>query len=567
MRLLNDVYVNKWQISLIIVLLCLSSFLAAIPAQVLGMLANSLAGTGQSDAWLVDSWQIIGVKSDPKVMAVLGFGILFLIVSFTADVVRNIFCAYVLWSSEQISHLSRMAVLKSALKRTTILGSNAKFTRDDFIDGARLEVSRFSSLTSTMLFTAGSDIVDSLVMLFLIAVTVNWICLPVYIVGMPLLAVISHLVAKRQALAKDQWRAADGALKTRVHIAVGQIETVRATCADEYEYKQLEDLSNRYRNSSFAMDAVAAKFFPFSALTRNVITVVAIVIYALTSSQVTAGAILVLFAYSIKIFAPLNNFINYSRRLEVGRSALHRLRELSLAGEPLPPALMSPITSLEITCVHKTKLEDAGTAGDINAYDSAEFCQKVTLHPSQVLWVRGPSGSGKTTLLRMIAGVLSHEDYAQIVKSNFEVKGITAKGEEISGYELRGMADYVSQNPMVIPGTLLENVDYPNRQIPLKERVAVLRRLGFRDDQIYSEETVTELTLSGGEQRRLGLARASLGNNTVLILDEFDSNLDAQSKQIVRAYIKELSSKRIVIIVSHDPDVECWLDGIKTITL
>ena len=146
-------------------------------------------------------------------------------------------------------------------------------------------------------------------------------------------------------------------------------------------------------------------------------------------------------------------------------------------------------------------------------------------------WValRGPTGSGKTLVLKALLGE------APIANGD-----LTWNGQSVDAAQLRRIAGvaYVPQQPILLPGTLRENIDL-GRSISMS-RVSALLWLSALDEDVSrlpaGEETpISEraLELSGGQTKRVALARALAGNPRILILDEFTSGLDEATANIV----------------------------------
>lgn len=152
--------------------------------------------------------------------------------------------------------------------------------------------------------------------------------------------------------------------------------------------------------------------------------------------------------------------------------------------------------------------------------------------PGEKIHLAAPSGKGKTTLLRILCG-LERADSGT-------VEGIGV--EEVS---------YCFQEPRLFPQlTALQNVIciLPEPKGRENEGRELLRRLGL---EAAAEKYPHEL--SGGMKQRVALARALMADRPVLLLDEPFAALDAELKQSVRAFVREKTEGKTLILVSHDP--------------
>ena len=164
----------------------------------------------------------------------------------------------------------------------------------------------------------------------------------------------------------------------------------------------------------------------------------------------------------------------------------------------------------------------------------------------------GPSGSGKTTMLKMINRLLEPTD-----------GNIYMDGKRIKDYderELRLSTGYVLQAIAIFPNlTVAENIALiPEMKGWGKERVAsktveFLEKVGLPASD-YADRKPHEL--SGGEQQRIGIVRAIIGEPKILLMDEPFSALDAISRKQLQALTKDLHKEfgMTTIFVTHDTD-------------
>jgi ABC-type sulfate/molybdate transport systems ATPase subunit len=160
----------------------------------------------------------------------------------------------------------------------------------------------------------------------------------------------------------------------------------------------------------------------------------------------------------------------------------------------------------------------------------------IALHAGEVLAVLGPNGSGKTTLLRALAGL--DDDAAGAV---------TFPGG--------GPVTLVFQRPAAFSGSVAHNVGAAllGRRLPAAERArrgeAALARFEIGDLAQHDART-----LSGGELRRLALARAAVLEPRVLLLDEPFDDLDAEGQRRLSLDLGRAVRETDVslVVVTHD---------------
>ncbi|MBD15200.1 MAG: hypothetical protein CMJ72_08560 [Planctomycetaceae bacterium] len=160
---------------------------------------------------------------------------------------------------------------------------------------------------------------------------------------------------------------------------------------------------------------------------------------------------------------------------------------------------------------------------------------KLQLAPGERLVVLGPNGCGKSTLLRILAGLIT--DYSGTCQIDVSHSWRT----------------YVHQQPFLFRGSVLQNVryGYQTRAGQGASPMDWLQRMGLGKMAHRSTEN-----LSGGEIRRIALARALATHPKLLILDEPLAELDPTSAQTVCRVLNELSDTTVIIASPVDPPPE-----------
>jgi len=184
------------------------------------------------------------------------------------------------------------------------------------------------------------------------------------------------------------------------------------------------------------------------------------------------------------------------------------------------------------------------------SYNSKTVLENVnlTINENDFVWVVGPNGGGKTTLLKLLLGLLKPQNGTIKIFGNSP-----RKARRYIGY----MSQHISldnQFPVnvlevILMGRLGNGEDFgPLRSNDKKIAADVLRQVGLYQ---YRHKPFSEL--SGGQQRRLLIARALVSQPKILLLDEPTANLDANSEKDLFELLKKLNKKLTIILVSHDP--------------
>ncbi len=167
--------------------------------------------------------------------------------------------------------------------------------------------------------------------------------------------------------------------------------------------------------------------------------------------------------------------------------------------------------------------------------------------------ILGPSGSGKTTLLNIIGG-LDRYDSGDLIINNVSTKNY--KDRDWDSYRNHTIG-FVFQSYNLIPHqTVLANVELAltiggiSRQDRKEKALQALEKVGLRE-QAHKKPN----QMSGGQMQRVAIARALVNNPDILLADEPTGALDTETSVQVMELLKEVAKDRLVIMVTHNPEL------------
>jgi PrtD family type I secretion system ABC transporter len=173
--------------------------------------------------------------------------------------------------------------------------------------------------------------------------------------------------------------------------------------------------------------------------------------------------------------------------------------------------------------------------------------------PGQFIGIIGPTGSGKSTLVRLMVGVWRAQAGA-----------VRIDGAEVSqwdGKALGRQVGYLPQDIELFPGTVAENIARMGK-VSGKAVIAAARAAGVHEMILglpkgYATDVGNNGEyLSGGQRQRVALARALYGMPRLLVLDEPNSNLDADGERALLDALDRLKQAQItVVMVCHKPSL------------
>jgi ATP-binding cassette subfamily C protein CydD len=238
-------------------------------------------------------------------------------------------------------------------------------------------------------------------------------------------------------------------------------------------------------------------------------------------------------ALAPEVYAPMRRLAAAYHDQQTATAATQRLMELDILPESMPVPRFSSAPEITYEAVACGFPDDPGfRIGPVS----------FTATPGQIIALKGPTGSGKTTLLRLLLG------------QGHLISGAVQIGGQPLG-DIGASIGWVSQAPPILAGSLADNLRVANHSASDEQVRQAIELFGL---DAVAEARTSPLNergsgLSGGERRRIGLARAWLKDAPILLLDEPTADLDAKAENELIAQLLTLFKGRTVILSSHSP--------------
>ena len=177
----------------------------------------------------------------------------------------------------------------------------------------------------------------------------------------------------------------------------------------------------------------------------------------------------------------------------------------------------------------------------------------ISFRDQEFVAILGPSGSGKTTMLNVIGGLDRYD------KGDLIINGKSTKNFKETDWDAyrNNTVGFIFQNYNLIPHlSIMDNVELGMNLsgVPKKEchekAVAALTEVGLKE---HINKRPTQL--SGGQMQRVAIARAIANDPDILLCDEPTGALDTETSVQIMKLIKKLSKDRLVIMVTHNPEL------------
>ena len=193
------------------------------------------------------------------------------------------------------------------------------------------------------------------------------------------------------------------------------------------------------------------------------------------------------------------------------------------------------------------------------SYKTADFTQvaldniSLEFRKSEFVSILGPSGSGKTTLLNIIGG-LDRYDSGDLIINGKSTKDY--KDRDWDEYRNNSVGFIFQSYNLISHISVLSNVEMSmtlsgvGKKEKRERALEVLERVGLKD---HAYKRPNEL--SGGQMQRVAIARALVNNPDIILADEPTGALDSTTSVQIMELIKEISKDKLVIMVTHNPDL------------
>jgi len=175
----------------------------------------------------------------------------------------------------------------------------------------------------------------------------------------------------------------------------------------------------------------------------------------------------------------------------------------------------------------------------------------LTVDSGEIVGLLGPNGAGKTTSFYMIAGLV-HPDQGTVILDGKDVTRLPMHRRARLGLGYLPQEESIFRNLSAVDNLLaiLETRDDLNRKQRLAQADHLLQRFGI--ERLRHSQAIT---LSGGEKRRLAIARSLCSNPKVLMLDEPFAGVDPLAVEDIQRIVKELRDQDGLAILITDHSV------------
>jgi ATP-binding cassette subfamily C protein LapB len=274
-----------------------------------------------------------------------------------------------------------------------------------------------------------------------------------------------------------------------------------------------------------------------------VVSIVFVGAWYVIEGDLTPGALAACLILSIRLMTPLRRSLNVKVQIDEYERANERLQSLlrvPLVEKPGKPPLPVIRQGVELRDV-QVRYHDRPVLNALN----------LVIEKNRCIAIESASGSGKTTLLNLLCG-LEQPESGQVLVDGTPLS-------EFAATSVHRHIGLLPQNGVVVSGTILENLTMFDRDLTERalevskdlglDKFVARMRLGYETRVGGSANEV----LSAGTRQLITIVRALVYEPEVILFDEANVALDADTDESVRSYLAGLKGKHAIVLVTHRP--------------
>lgn len=457
---------------------------------------------------------------------------------------------------ERMSSRMRVSLVDHLLRASP--RATSKFPLGELASRLTSDTNRVSDTVIAALETLVPDLAI-LVGMTAITALLDWRLTLIVLGVIPLYAVIARIRNRRLRPAQQDARTRFGELSAHSADLLARMPAVHVFGRADAEVAAYDRASGAAAEGAVSALDASARFAPLTDFLPGIGLAAALIggTIEISAGRLTVGGLLVFLAYLSSLTGPVRSLAQLSTTVTGGAVSRERLRELH--GLPLlgphrtPAATAGPPT--RAATVELSAVSYAHRAGQ-------PVLDRVSLDVAagEFVCVTGPSGAGKSTLLSLLVR-LADPDAGSIRIAGRDVHRMPLD-------RLRRLVTLVPQDPWLHQGSIAANIGYASPRARREQIEAAAELAGVMSFAaslpagLDTEVGEHGRQLSGGQQRRIAVARALAAGSPVLLLDEPTTGLDPSAEEQLIAGLLDRAAGRTIILVTHSQRLAALADRV-----
>ena len=378
---------------------------------------------------------------------------------------------------------------------------------------------------------------------------VDWRTTLVVLAVVPAFMLVLRIFSKRLTIQSRKQREKEGELADSVHESLSATPTLQALGTEEEVGHMFARQNRRSARAELKSARLSARMGGSMELLFGVCTAAALWVGStrVAEGALSTGELLVFVAYVRSLLKPVRATSKHSERWSKGIACAERLS--TILDEPIAivsgPEAIQPAARPQTLQFMDVRFAYEGQVEALRGFSA-------TFQRGQLAGLFGRSGSGKSTVAALTAR-LYDPDAGEVL-----LDGVDLRKHDLRA--LRASSALALQENVLFGMSLRDNLLLGQAEATDDQLHAALRAAGAAEfvarlpHGLDTELGSSGTGLSGGERRRICLARTLLRPAPVLVVDEPFAGLDAVAVEIVMRTLRERSQDSIVIVIAHDLD-------------
>jgi len=276
---------------------------------------------------------------------------------------------------------------------------------------------------------------------------------------------------------------------------------------------------------------------------------IALGVYFIVEKQLTVGGLIAVSMLTMRCFAPIQKLQAHLVQTHSAQASFEELDKF-LSRQNQPVAQGAALERVDnISLEFASVLKPGRSHHTAQPFDFILRNVSLKLDSGGRLGVIGTTGSGKTSLLKLLVQQLKC-DQGQLTVNKLSI-------EHFHSSEFQSKVGYASQPPVLIKGSLLDNIRFMRPHINTADCWQVIRQLGLKDwvdqhpDGLHMAIESQGNNLSSGQKQAISLCRALAGQPQLIVLDEPTVCLDQHMENQLTQHLQQLPEQTILVFTTH----------------
>ncbi|MFB6208915.1 MAG: ABC transporter ATP-binding protein [Candidatus Nanohaloarchaea archaeon] len=396
-------------------------------------------------------------------------------------------------------------------------------------------------------------IVFTMLGISIILFSINWQMAIVSLIAAPMIAFFTYWFVRTVQPIYSRVRDSVARMNSLLENNLDGIKVIKASTMESFERKEVEKVSRDYFDTNWKAIKTRIIFYPGMRILAGTGFILTFLIGGywvindtapfFFSGNLTVGEFVTFMLLTQEFIWPMANFGDFVNMYQEAYSSAERIFGLMDQSQREEEDEDKP----------NLKLREARVEYDSVSfgYDEERVVEDLNfkIDPGETLALAGPTGAGKSTVVKLLLRFYEIDEG--------EIRIDSQNISDVNLESLRESIGYVSQNTVLFPETVEENIAYAREDVSREEVIDAARKARAHEfiqdlPEGYDSEVGEDgVKLSGGQRQRMGIARAILQDPEILILDEATSDVDTETEIKIQRGIEELVEDRTVLAIAH----------------